>query len=373
MAVDDWGKEPEVDDALELADVIAGLAHQGDPIPTGFPPVDRVLRRGGFPPGRLLAIIGPPGAGKTILCTMMLNAMSARLPTLGLFADEGRDEAAIKLGQQLGYEQETLERGGSPGLIERIRERLAGTFLLPDPEAPQASIRRAVERLATFGPEGAKNKLLILDSIQTIRLTPNQEDSPDTREAITAATYAFRSQLKRRQWLGIVTAQAQREHYRAKKTADQTHPLAAAAGSRAIEFASDFCLVFGIPDDEDVVKVWITKNRLGKKGIFYLKLDRVRASLIEVDENAMQESERLEAEKLAKGRREKLYGPIERELARSPGLTRGQLGEALPGRKQDLLGALAELEDAGRITSTRIGARKSKVYDLPAAAPRLVR
>lgn len=363
MALDDY--QEERDEGLGLADVIAALARQGPAVPTTLPFIDRYLRRGGLTPGKLVTITGPPGSHKTMLACQMLNLLAPAHPGRGLFVDEGREEAAVRLGQQLGYKQDDLEAGGV-GLIKFIQERMEGTFLLDDPDAPGASIQRSALRLrAQINGHGAVG-ILAVDSVQTARLTSAQEEDPDERTAIRAASFGFRLLCRKEpRIIGILTAQANREQYKSKKEADRGHPLAGAAGSRAPEYASDLCIFMGLPDDDDVQTCWITKNRMGKKGKFFLKLDRVTASLTEIDSKVVEE-------RVSEERREQILAGVAaacpeilEELARAPGLSSRQIYESVGGRKAVLLAALKHLEKEGRISSHRLpGGHKTKVYDL---------
>ncbi len=361
MPIEDWGKED--DDALDLADAIALLGNAGNPIPTGFGPLDRNLRGGGLTPGRVLAIIGPPGSGKTTLAAMILNAMAPWAPGIGLFSDEGRDAAAVKLGQQLGYKREDLERG-APELRSFMKERLEDTYLLPDPDSPLACASRCLELLATFAPgRNGASRLCVLDSAQTIPWVPDQEEDPEDRMAITRLAYSFRKEIKKRGWLGVMTAQASYEAFKHKASLKNLNPLAAAAGSRAVIYAADTALVFGIPNDDDVGKVWIPKNRLGRKGSFAVKLDRERASLMEVDAAELESQEDREKEAAGAAKVKRAEGKILTELARMPGQTSTQLAETCHTQKAQIVKALAELREAGKITATA-KPRGSLVYDL---------
>lgn len=359
MSVEDWAEEPEADDLLDLAGAISRFATQGTPIPTGFGPLDKHLRGGGLVPGRILAIGGPPGAGKTTLATMILNSMSPRMRAIGLFADEGRDAAALKLGQQLGYKREDLELG-APGLVPFIRERMENTYMLPDPDSPASCGTRAIELLAETG-DGTR--LLVLDSAQTIPWERDQKEAPEDRMAITRLMYGVRRETKSRGWLSIVTAQANYESFKFKKESANLNPLAAFAGSRAVIYASDVALVFGIPNDDDVCKVWISKNRLGKKGSFVVKLDRERATLMEVDAVELESQEEREHEQASTEKVKRAESNILSQLAKIPGQTSTQLAETCHTRKQHVVQALSSLREAGKIVATAKG-RGSFVYDL---------
>jgi len=58
--------------------------------PTGIPGLDEILG-GGLPQGRVVLVLGEPGAGKTILCSQYL-ANGIRLGESGLFVsmEEGK-------------------------------------------------------------------------------------------------------------------------------------------------------------------------------------------------------------------------------------------------------------------------------------------
>ena len=358
---DEWdGQEDDDPDALSLDEAVARLGLEQDVIPTGFAPLDSMLRNGGLPAGRVVAIGGPPGAGKTTLATMMLNSMSPRMPAVGLFADEGRDAATVKLGQQLGYKREDLERG-APELLPFIRERMKDTYKLPDPDSPKASVLSAVKVLEALSGNGGP-RLLVLDSVQTIPLDGDQDLDPDDRLAITQFCYATRRETKIRQWITVMTGQANYESFKHKSDAKNLNPLAAFAGSRAIVYSADLCIVFGIPDDDDICKVYVPKNRLGKKGHFVVKLDRERAMLLQVDPAELEDVEARQAEEKTEAAK-KCAAKILAKLAKFPGQTSRQLTELTGTRKEAVVKALSMLVDEGKIKATP-APRNSFLYDL---------
>ncbi len=359
MALDDH--DENADHGLGLADVIAGMAAQGEPIPTGIPFLDRWFRKGGLYAGKLITLVGPPGAGKTTLATMILNSMSPQIPGRGLFVDEGRQEAAVRMGQQLGYSQDDLE-SGAPGLIQFMAQRLEGTFLLDDPDEKGACVMHSMELLSRQGNGVLRGRLLVVDSAQRVRYTP--QTPPGERETIELVSYGMRDECRARKAIGILTSQSAREQYKAKRIEDRGHVLAASAGSRAPEYACDMQITFDIPDENDVVRCEVAKNRMGKRGVFFLKLDRVKAELIEVDASAREESEQQEQVELAEARAEKLFSKILQELAEAPGQNTNQLRQAISARPNDVINAVKRLEQMGKIVCSRLGTRKIKTYDL---------
>lgn len=62
----------------QLAAVIEADKPTGDALPSGIPPLDRLLNGGGLPRGRLTEIVGPRGSGKTTLVRRLVEAAIGR-------------------------------------------------------------------------------------------------------------------------------------------------------------------------------------------------------------------------------------------------------------------------------------------------------
>jgi replicative DNA helicase len=342
------------------ADVIERLAVQGDVVPTGFPPLDRLFRRGGIPPGRVVAIGGPPGSGKTTFASMIVTAVSPRAPVSALFLDEGVEQATVKLGQQLGYDRDKLE-AGDKALVLLLRGRLDGMNLrLLETDNPDVCLELAV-RLAV--EVEAPTRLLVLDSVQTIRATADQKIDPEEREAISAFMWLTRRLAKKHNLVVIAAAQLNRPAYSNRKTSKDINPLAMFAGSRAIEHASDVAVLLDEPDEDGVVRFIVPRNRLGEKGRFSARLDRPRASFVHVDDSAAEQEETQQAKRELEQNIGKLADRVVALLKKHGPLNKAAIYERVGGKGERVLQALDGLEAQG-VAAWDPGPRGAKVWRL---------
>lgn len=371
MSVEDWAPEEaeaELEFDSDLPEVLAGLATEGESYPTGFPFFDRNTRKGGIPRGRVIAVGGAPGSGKTTLACWIINRMSPRMPTIGLFADEGREAAGEKLALQLGYPRAEIDNP-SPTFYARMRTRLEDLFRLVNPQHPKATAEDVFNRLMELPANAAmKNgpRLAVWDSAQRIRSLIGQKDDTDTREAISILMWGIRKRTLRDGLISVVTSQSPRDFYKSKKEADRINPLAAFAGSRAIEYAADACIVLGMPDANGVRRVDLCKNRLGPDAVGYVKLDKERMMLVEVDAT----------ERVLEGVRSKqnnrqvtldaLKPEIHKAIAKHGELSGRQVRELVPGGTDNIRVALGQMVEKGELAPRKVGATKM-LYALPDA------
>ncbi len=342
------------------ADVIERLAVQGDIVPTGFAPLDRLFRRGGIPPGRILVIGGPPGSGKTTFASMIVTAVSPKVPVCALFLDEGVEQATVKLGQQLGYDRDKLE-AGDKGTVALLRSRLGGISLrLLETDNPDVCLEIAVELAAEVD---APTRLLVLDSVQTIRAAADQKPDPEEREAISAFMWLTRRLAKKHDLVVIATAQLNRPAYSNRKTSKDINPLAMFAGSRAIEHACDVAVLLDEPDDDGIVRFVIPRNRLGEKGRFSARLNMDRATFVHVDDAVAEQERCTQADRDAEQSLDKLGERIIAVLRKHERLNRAAIHERVGGQSQRLSDALDGLEARG-VAVWDSGPRNSKLWKL---------
>ena len=85
---------------------------------TGIPGLDDVLN-GGFPLGRVLLVLGEPGAGKTILCSQFLANGIEKFGENGLFVslEEGKDHYLREMNA-FGWDFERAEKQGAFSFID---------------------------------------------------------------------------------------------------------------------------------------------------------------------------------------------------------------------------------------------------------------
>jgi len=86
--------------------------------PTGVPGLDEILG-GGFPQGRVLLVLGEPGAGKTILCSQFLINGVTKFGENGLFVsmEEGRGHYSREMSA-FGWDFQSAEKEGKFSFVD---------------------------------------------------------------------------------------------------------------------------------------------------------------------------------------------------------------------------------------------------------------
>lgn len=336
ILVDLWEETRQLDGSGDAASklpaleapvaVLRKLRDQGDPVPTGIAALDE-RTRGGMRPGKALVIGGTAGAGKTALAVQVVRAgAGAGCVVACLMADEGREPAIIRLGQQLGYERDALEAVDHPGheaTLAALERDLAGLdIFFPDPDADgDVTLEGTVEALVQAYP--GRRKVVVVDSIQTVPTRQIVREVPSLRERIMGNARLARALAVEHGLVMIYTSEFNRSWYRARKEEDRTSDLAAFAEAR-IEFSGDVLLAMrAMDEDPDLVKVTVPKNRLGTRQPFMLRLDRARARFEAVDGD-LATTARCAAETQ---RIDEAREAILRELTAHSGVTRRQLQE----------------------------------------------
>jgi len=322
--------------------VLRGMHEQGDPIPTGLAVLDDRLR-GGMRRGKALVIGGTAGAGKTALGLQIGRTMAeAGCAVACLMADEGREPAVIRLGQQLGWERAQIEDGleGALAGIAQVLER--AVLLFPDPDADaDVTVEGVAEALVRAHPE--RQGVLFVDSIQTVRTRRGATGLPSLRERIMENARTARRMALEHNLVVLYTSEVNRSWYRARKEEDRASDLAAFAEAR-IEFSADVLLTMrSLDDDPDLVEVRIPKNRLGARSGFLLRLNRERARFTEVDGDPRQDVQDVALTRRA----EEATATLLRALTEHPGLTRGQLQEIVAVKGEIFVKALHSVKTSG--------------------------
>lgn len=349
---------------LDPAQVIATMAKDMDPIPTGWAPLDNRCRRGGVPPGRVLCFGGPPFAGKTTIVAQIAYHMSLTIPVFALFSDEGRTQASARLGVMAGIPLEEIEEHPAQA-AEKLATHLEATgrrlyLLKPDDELAHAE---TVFRKASTDIPAGSTALVILDSVQTI--PPNANPEEDSERLIYKKLMGYcRAQASEHRLIVLLTSQSNRASYRNRKSEENSHAIASFAGSGSIEYLADLALVLGIPDESSqIVECHTAKNRLRKlrqapSARFHVRYDEATGQMLEVDEasrdaeNMAALQERLRPAKDAirqflkdKGK-EQSRNQIESKLV-GRGISRANLRSALDGLVADQIVTEVEREGKG--------------------------
>jgi len=335
--------------------VIAAMANDGDPVPTGWAPLDRQLRGGGIPPGRVVVIGGPPFSGKTtVVCSAALK-MSERMPVFGLFSDEGRTQAAVRFAVMLGIPLAEIDAdpAGSSARVKEILGERSIHLLKPDTENSYAENVVAQARKLTSPGEPA---LIILDSVQTVLTKrPDENEAPESpRLAAKRLVMACRAWADELRYTFILTSQANRGFYRSKKDDENSAAIAAFSESGAIEYMADIALVLSLPDEQsEIVKVRFVKNRLkGSIKSFQQRYSAETGQMAEVDDQAAEDAEH----EAATARLAPIKAAVMRILAKSSdGLSTANLAEMSGKRKADIVAAVQSLEGERLVFSQKSG------------------
>lgn len=350
------GPTPPSDLWLTVPQVIAGMAKEGDPVPSGLPWLDSRLRRGGLTPGRVYAFGGPPFTGKTTIVVDIALGLARRIPVFALFSDEGRAQAAARMGVMIGVDLERIETDPSkaaPQIEDYMGER---ALYLAKPDSEIANAEAIFDAVAARVPKG-ETAAVILDSVQTIPPDDEDETSASERERILRFAKTVRERAESDGRIVILTSQANRAWYRNRKTDENSVAMTGFAGA-AIEFSFDFGLMLYLPHEQnELVKADVVKNRVGHfknppPKSFHVRYCPDSGRMLEVDPAAVEEA----GQEAARAR----LRPVEQQVLlvlrnSSEGLTRLQIGEMTRKRKADLLGALDSLVSQKLIYSKRDG------------------
>lgn len=273
---------------LDLGAVLEGRRNVGERFQTGLPSLDAKIE-GGLYAGTLTVVQGKPGIGKTMLATQIALHLAEKCAVACLYADEGMQGAAIRIGQQLGVQRARLMSGeGVPDATKALNG--APFFRFLDPSRPESTVEFMFAEFDKLAPKGTQ-RVFLVDSAQVVRsakVTARQ----DRRQAISTLLVELRDLALRYRAIVLVVSQVGRGSYRSKNEDERSDPLSAGLESSAIEFMADLILhLDGKPTTEDpAVKLRCPKNRLSADGSFELDLamDFPRSRLIEPDMAALE-------------------------------------------------------------------------------------
>jgi KaiC/GvpD/RAD55 family RecA-like ATPase len=273
-----------------LADAIPQLLRPvGRRLTTGWTTLDDALR-GGLPVGRVMALIGAPGSGKTGVAVGCMDRWERQgCACVYVAADEPAAGIVTRLGQQDGWSRDALESDGDigaavrAGFVERSRGR-AVVVVDPDADDGPQTLEEAAEVL--FELASGRTPVLFVDSLQTVRCAAAElaENSRDRMDAIVRVCKA----IARRGALVVEISEMSRGGYRTGDRGTDISALAAGKESSSIEYGA--AVVPGLRSvrgEHNLVDVEVAKNRLGgAKPELRLKLDPDRATFQEVERPA---------------------------------------------------------------------------------------
>lgn len=284
-------QEPNSDRWLSPDAVIATMAEEGDPVPSGWAPLDNRLRRGGLTPGRVLAVGGPPFAGKTTIVVDIALSLSQHVPVFALFSDEGRAQAAVRIGVMLGVPLDRIEekpREAAQLVKDFLGER---SIYLLQPDDDTSTAEDVYDYALKHVPRGT-TAAIILDSVQTIAASQRTASrNGSEREGIKDFMKIVRDRSTADGRISVITSQSNRASYRHRNAEENSVAIASFSGSASIEFMADAGIVLSLPnDDSEIVKVEVVKNRLGHftkrlSKVFHIRFDMNTGRMLEVDDS----------------------------------------------------------------------------------------
>ena len=339
----------------DLVAVLEARHNVGQRFSTGLPSLDAKLE-GGLYAGTLTIVQGKPGIGKTMLATQIALHMADKCAVAVLYADEGMQGAAVRIGQQLGVPRTSLMNGEGANLARAAHEK-APFFRFLDPSRPESTVEFMFEEFNKMAPHGLQ-RVFLVDSAQVVRsvkITPRQ----DRRQAISTLLVELRELALRYRAIVIVVSQVGRGSYRSKNEDERVDPLAAGLETSAIEFMADLILhLEGNPTKESPgVKLKCPKNRLSADGQFNVPLvmDFPRARFLEADIAQMEADDAIARDtvlrKIAEEIRSLLIedhpdGASTRVIMSESGKRWGDVGPAL--KTGTACGLLAKIKRTGR-------------------------
>jgi KaiC/GvpD/RAD55 family RecA-like ATPase len=333
-----------------LIELIETQVSDGVFFPTGFSKLDRELDDGGLPTKSLTVILGGPGSRKTGLGTHFADHLS-RLGAAVMFmaCDESRQSIVTRLGQRAGFTRAGLRDKTEIGAATRAGQKSHEASLKRvlrlveiDDEADAQTIEEAHEELLRAAED--RTRVLIIDSLQTARCKA-AEELAQTAETLRIRTDAKVSVLKRIKKTGtivIVISEVSRAFYNgSQKRIEKEHVLSAGKESGGIEFGID--LLIGLvrgKTDEDAIELVVAKCRLGREPRFWLKWNRDRARLDEIDEPDQTPAERDAADE---ARRAQTRKRVVAALLKHPGMSKTKLRDELHIGRDLVIDAVDEL------------------------------
>lgn len=320
-------------------------------VKTGIPTLDK-WTEGGIPFGASVAISGAPGRGKTTLAIQIAREAREqfRATVIGAFYDEGVEGAALKLGQQAGFEYEMLRQGDETTTRQLhnycLANELTGAFRFLHTDRELLEMIEA-SKVAPEGPD--QYAVLIMDTIQKCRFELPENNNGE-RFRIEAIVGLLRESALQLPAINLMTSEVSRGAYASQDKAKRTTGLAASAEGRSIEYGVELLLVLSEGPD-NTVDVEVAKNRIGRGMTGHLRLshERARARYTEIDRDASEEA--AEAVKREKAVAKWGYDEekVKEAVSRYPGRTAGALRPLCGVRAADLSAVLEELERKGHL------------------------
>ena len=292
-------------DAMTLASLADGywkqIAEWASAAPTGVAPLDRLLG-GGLLPGRLVALLGAPGAGKSSLaCQISETVASAGRPVLYLTSEDSPHMMLCRsMARLYGLSYGDLLRGYvkresfSNAAIALAERPSASRMLIVEQRGPfslDAIAETARAHFVTYdkGNTGGPG-LLVIDYLQRLARANVGTAGQDLRLAVTALCERLRDVARDLGCTVMVLSAQGRDAY---KSGTGSSALASGKESGDLEYTADALMAIMPSDDKDqkapiaspghaTRMLRVDKNRQGETGVVYLDWLGMRQMFSEV-------------------------------------------------------------------------------------------
>ena len=264
---------------VSVPEILARMRDAGHRLPTGIPTVD-LKTNGGIPRGKMVTIVGKPGAGKTSIATQcaLHMARGRDVAILAVYHDSGVEDACLTIAQQVGATREEAQRGEA---AEVVASGLAETQIALVDVNDRYALEDIYQRFCAGLPP-ATVPILVIDSAQVVR--SREGDRQKTQfDRVRVVADIVRSLTNRYRAISFLVSQANRMAYRNKQDASANDPMTAGAGSGNLEFMPDLYLFVESTDGQ--IRLHCRKNRLGEDQEWTIALqnDKPRHRHLEVD------------------------------------------------------------------------------------------
>lgn len=270
---------------LTVADVIAGFREEGPLVhePTGIAKLDE-LTGGGLVYGSRVYLNGAPDAGKTALLIQLAHTYAKRGIAVGLLAvDEEAGDLVTRLAQRVGYSRRTCEIRDKMDLDQM--HSLIGDLPIRIYDA-EWTIEEAANDLAAWAKANTGGLAMLgIDSTQTVKCDAERTAQREMSEvtAVTARVAAIRRKATEHRLIAVATSEMGRGAYASGDPERQTNTMASGKWSGAIEYSARVLIgLRSVSGESDTVEIDVAKNKLGPKGVFYLRIDRASQTLNEI-------------------------------------------------------------------------------------------
>lgn len=291
---------------VSVPEILARMRDAGHRLPTGLPTVD-VKTNGGIPRGKMVTIVGKPGAGKTSIATQcaLHMARGRDAAILAVYHDSGVEDACLTIAQQVGATREEAQRGEAADVVA---DGLAGTQLALVDVNDRYALEDVYQRFCGGLPPSTV-PILVIDSAQVVR--SREGDKQKTQfDRVRVVADIVRSLTNRHRAISFLVSQANRMAYRNKQDAQANDPMTAGAGSGNLEFMPDLYLFVESTDGQ--IRLHCRKNRLGEDQEWTISLanDKPRHRHLEVDPQAEAQVVDEKKERALAAAEEKIVGAL---------------------------------------------------------------